>query len=137
MTKKKKRNMTKAQSEAWHFKQAIRERYGIFCNRFLYRCLTDAVRNSESEFVLQDTNTRTIHKLFLQLEETENGKYCVMSDDTEISKRTHYIKVPLEENGTIKIYVVYDKLRKTLVTALPWAANDDVFIECYKRERNK
>ena len=71
---RKKKNMTKAQSEAWHFKPAIGKRYGIFSNRFLYHRLTDMVINGESEFVLEDTNTRTIHKVFLQLAEAENRK---------------------------------------------------------------
>lgn len=121
----KRRKMTKAESERWHFKKAIRSRYGIFCNRFLYNKLLYYVTsgNINAEFVHKDTNTRTIHKINLSLD--------------EITDTRSRVKVPLSENGKIKLYVVYDKLRKELVTALPWYETDKEFFIAYDERKQK
>lgn len=111
------KRMTKTQSQRWHTKWNLRDRYGIFCNRDVYFYLLDSIKNGQSEVLLKQSNTRYLYKVYLPLSE------CV-------DKRTR-ICVPLEENDTIKIYVVYDKLRKELVTALPWFATDAELLQDY------
>lgn len=118
----KRRKMTKAESERWHFKKAIRRRYGIFCNRFLYKKLLYYVTSGSvnSSFILKDTNTRTIHKISLSINEITDSRSSV--------------KIPLSD-GVINIYVVYDKLRQELVTAPPWCETDKQFIAEYNKMR--
>ena len=113
MSRKK---MSKAQSMRWHTKWAIKERYGIFCNSKLYWRIVDKIKCGKSECLLQQSNTRSLHKVFVATKQLHD-------------KRTH-IKVDIIDD-CVKLYVVYDKSRGELCTALPWYASDDEMLQDY------
>lgn len=113
-----KRQLNKTQSQRWHTKWAIRDRYGIFCNRNVYFAILDLIKSGKSEMLLKQSNTRVLHKVFLPV--------AVTQDD-----RTR-ITVKVEDDNTIKMYVIYDKLRGELITALPWYATDEQMLEDYE-----
>jgi hypothetical protein len=114
MSKKK---MTKAQSQRWHTKWAIKDRYGIFCNGSVYFAILDLIKTGQSEMLVKQSNTRALHKVYLPVESCAN-------------QQTR-IKVPAD-NGLVKLYVVYDRSRKELVTALPWYESDDDVLSDYE-----
>ncbi len=97
------RTLTKAQSERWHFKRRLRERYGIRANRGVYHNMVDMIKSRNSTCVYTQSNTRTIHRITYQLDDKHDPRN---------------LKVP-HDNGLVSILVIYDKLRGELVTALP------------------
>ena len=114
-------NMKKANSQRWHFKKALRKRYGVFCNRDKYFLIQDAVKMHRGELLEKQSNTRLLIKV------------CVPFEKLMCSRT--YLKngIELEMDGTLKIYVVYDTSRKELVTALPWYKTDSEFLEDYHK----
>ena len=97
----------KAQSERAHFKRRLWERYGIRVNRFGYFDLLDQVKHKQSECLMIQSNTRTVHKVHIDATYLE-GKQVP--------------KIPYDETG-VDLLVVYDKLRGELVTVLPYGVN--------------
>lgn len=97
----------KAQSERAHFKRRLWERYGIRVNRFGYFDLLDQVKRKQSECLMVQSNTRTVHKVHIDAAYLE-GKQV---------PKVHY-----DESG-IDLLVVYDKLRGELVTVLPYGVD--------------
>lgn len=112
------KQLTKTQSQRWHTKWAIRDRYGIFCNRDVYFAILDLIKTGKSEMLLKQSNTRVLHKVYLPVEITQD-------------ERTS-IKVKIEDDNTIKMYVIYDKLRGELTTALPWYNTDEEMLQDYE-----
>lgn len=108
--------MSKAQSMRWHTKWAINERYGIFCNRSLYWHIVDKIKRGDSECLLEQSNSRHLYKVYIDV--------SLLTD-----KRTH-IKVDILDRR-VKLYMVYDKLRGELCTALPWYATDEEMLTDY------
>lgn len=97
----------KAQSERAHFKRRLWERYGIRVNRFGYFDLLDQVKHKQSECLMIQSNTRTVHKVHIDATYLE-GKQVP--------------KIPYDETG-VDLLVVYDKLRGELVTVLPYGTS--------------
>jgi len=97
------RKLNKAQSERWHFKRRLRERYGIRANRFTYRDMVDMIKSRSSECICVQSNTRTVHRISFQLDNKHDPRN---------------LKVP-HDNGLVNVLVIYDKLRGELITALP------------------
>lgn len=97
----------KAQSERAHFKRRLWERYGIRVNRFGYFDLLDQVKHKQSECLMIQSNTRTVHRVHIDATYLE-GKQV---------PKVHY-----DESG-IDLLVVYDKLRGELVTVLPYGTS--------------
>lgn len=112
-----KHKMTKAQSQRWHAKWKIKDRYGIFCNSQVYFAILDLIKSGNSEQLLKQSNTRSLHKVFIPVELVDNPQTR--------------IKVPIE-NGMVKMYLVYDKSRGELVTALPWYADNESMLADYE-----
>lgn len=112
-----KRKMTKTQSQRWHAKWKIKDRYGIFCNSDVYFAILDLIKSGNSEMLLKQSNTRSLHKVLLPIETCNNSQTK--------------IKVPICE-GMVKVYLVYDKSRGELVTALPWYENDEDMLADYE-----
>lgn len=110
---KKRRKMKKAQSERWHFKYAIKERYGLYCNSTMYYQLRKYVDPYNFEYLLKQSHTRYVLKLSVP---------WAIFDERSIPK------VPVE-NDMIKVYVVYDSLRHEFCTALPWYATDEELLK--------
>ena len=77
----------KSYAERVHFKQRLRERYGIHCNQDMYRSFVGQVVRGASTLIIKQSNTRSIHEI------RHAGK---------------------------PIWVVYDKKRKELCTAIPY-----------------
>ncbi|MFA5166557.1 MAG: hypothetical protein WC449_04690 [Candidatus Paceibacterota bacterium] len=112
-----KKQMTKTQSQRWHTKWAIKDRYGIFCNSKVYFAILDLIKSGQSEMMVKQSNTRALHKVYLPVESCDNPQTK--------------IKVPTD-NGNVKLYVVYDRSRGELVTVLPWYENDDDLLADYE-----
>ena len=110
------KELTKAQSMRWHTKWALKERYGIFCNRKLYWHIVDKIKHGDSECLLEQSNSRHLHKVYVDV--------SLLTD-----KRTH-IRVDILDKR-VKLYVVYDKTRGELCTALPWYATDAEMLQDY------
>ena len=113
MTKK----MSKSASQRWHAKWALRKRYGIFCNRYLYRFIVDMLKRGESELLIKQSYTREIHRIMLPVEQCQHKETV--------------LKVPIED-GCIKVYLVYNPRNGELRSVLPWYANDSDFLTDYK-----
>lgn len=112
------KQLTKTQSQRWHTKWAIRDRYGIFCNRDVYFAILDLIKSGKSEMLLKQSNTRVLYKVYLPVSITRD-------------ERTN-IKVEIEDDNTVKLYVVYDKLRGELTTAIPWYNTDEEMLLDYE-----
>lgn len=112
-----KQKMTKTQSQRWHTKWAIKDRYGIFCNSDVYFAILDIIKSGNSEMMLKQSNSRVLHKVYLPLDHCQH-------QNTRIKVQT--------ENNTVKMYVVYDRSRGELVTALPWYQNDNDMLADYE-----
>lgn len=65
--------------------------------------MINLVQSRNSECVYVQSNTRTVHRIAYQLDNTHDPRNLKVSHD----------------NGLVNILVVYDKLRGELVTALP------------------
>lgn len=113
---RKRRKMNKAQSERWHFKYAIRERYGLFCNNTMYHQIIRLVH--DDTLLLWQSNTREVHKLYVSFD---------VFDERSIPK-------VVVEDGKVKIYVVYDSLRSEFCTALPWYETDEELLRELENE---
>ena len=111
--------MKKKHSQRWHFKNAIRNRYGVFCNRSKYFIIQDTVKMHQGIILDKQSNTRLLIKVCVPFDRL-NGDRTHLKNDIE-----------LEDDGTLKLYVVYDTSRKELVTALPWYKTDSEFLEDY------
>ncbi len=81
----------KAHSQRTHFKKRALERYGVDVNRHLYREMVEMIQNGKAVFIERQTNRIAAFWLYLE-------------------------KPPYTG---VKLRVIYDKERKTLVTALP------------------
>ena len=110
------KKMSKAQSQRWHFKKAIHNRYGIFCNRRLYWYIADEIKSGNVKFLLKQSHTRALCSFVMPVD-----KLCDRS----------YVAQDMIEDGCVTLYLVYDKLRKELVTALPWYKTEKEFMEDY------
>lgn len=73
-----------------HFKKRCKERYAINVNRSLYKDMVSLIGSNRAVFIEKQSNRVTVFWLYLEK----------------------------EYEGT-RIKVVYDKIRKTLITALP------------------
>jgi len=98
-----KRKLNKAQAERSHFKYRLRERYGIKINRFTYRDMVDSIKTHHSTCLLIQSNTRTVHSVAVQLDDTHDPRNLLVPHN----------------NGLVNVLVVYDKLRGEIITALP------------------
>lgn len=112
------KKLTKTESQRWHFKWQIKDRYGIFCNGELYNHIVDLIKTRQSVVLLKQSNTRYLHKVYVRAELTDR-------------KETN-IKVPIID-GMIKVYLIYDKSRGELVTALPYFEADSDLIYDYEK----
>lgn len=113
MSRKK---MSMRQSMRWHTKWNLRDRYGIFCNGDLYKYIVAKIIHGESECILTQSNTRSWHKIFVPVSELHD-------------ERTN-IKVDIVDD-CVKLYVIYDRSRRELHTALPWFSTDDELMRDY------
>lgn len=156
--------MKKANSQRWHFKKQIRKRFGVFCNNDLYFYVLREIQNGNSEFIMKQSNTRTIHKVFIPFElldckrnrlrvfpkvtlwrydlfeELAYGLLCcpVQANYDNDFYNVHIPKLlDFTELEGIMIYVAYDKLRSELVTCLPYARNDEWFYWQYDNHREQ
>lgn len=111
----KKRKMSKKQSQRWHFKWALYDRYGIYCNRELYYKLLDLAR--DGELLVKQSNTRQLKKMFV-------------SNSLLDHEKTH--PKPFFSDNGVTVYVIYDKSRRELITALPWYNSDLELIRDYE-----
>lgn len=98
--------MNKKQNQQYHFACRIKERYGITNSLQFYSAIKNIIINDNKHEIYKQTNRVSIHVIPIKL-----------------------------KDKVIKIPFVYDKHRKTVVTALPqdWfdnkIINDDEFVD--------
>jgi hypothetical protein len=96
--------MGKRDSQRSHFRRRVYERYSLSINEGEYDFLVSKVRKNDKEIV------------------------------TFLMKQSNRITVHVIHYKDTDIVAVYDKLRKTLVTALPSTCRDTTQIEWYIEE---
>lgn len=114
---KKRKQLSKRLLQRIHAKKRLEENHGIFCNGTLYKKILEQIRLGKSTQVMHQSHSRRVHRINIQ--------ECDLQDD-----RTE-LKSPKNKDGSVTIYVVYDKSRKELNTVLPWFGSDEAFIKDY------
>ena len=55
---------TREQSQRIHFKRRLEERYGITCNRNIYRFLLNQVHGGDARFLKKQSNAKIIYEVY-------------------------------------------------------------------------
>lgn len=92
---RRRNKQTKTHTQRDHFKRRMMERYGLTVNRHEYRFMVEMIQNGEAEFIEKQSNRVSAFWLNLTVDDGVGNSEIV------------------------RVRVIYDKLRKTLVTALP------------------
>ena len=119
--RRKKSSLPKVVSQRGHAKKAILARYGIFCDRFLYKKICTKIQNGNSKLLLRQSHTRSLHKVILDMYDLEKS---LQDSRTRLNQN-------MIVNDEVYIYVVYDKARGELNTALPWYESDAQLLADY------
>ena len=111
--------MKKKISQRKHAKDALKERYGIAKNRMIYFRIQDCVKDGLSECLMKQSNTRSLHKVTIHKDVLKHSR-----TNLKCKVNGKLVDVPIDKDGYVTIYVVYDTMRHELVTALPWHKGD-------------
>lgn len=105
--------MNKKYRQSEHFSKRLRDRYGLKDTQFLKDSLLFSIRNNKAKLIKKQSNR-------------------VFIFDIDYSARQQDFVEKLQTKQELTIRVVYDKLRKNLVSALPknFEDADNNIMEC-------